>query len=259
MSDYAFTGYELPNIGNGATPEPGDGLGVWTARRSSAKQHRQKFEHIWKLCQAFLDGQQWTAYNRSSRQIVDLRTRTEELNREHYVVDVLSQYVRTAVGRVFSGDFRPTLAFRREDWETQAVARQAQRALDFMWDEELGADEVIYEIMLGIASYGTAALWCRFDPTKGRLLGELPIRDGQPITDPARAHEHVAALAFQGRQATIQAVHEGQLRVGRPRLGEHPAAARGAPRKQVPVADPGAARPRLPVEAPVRREGGRPR
>ncbi|MBA2559479.1 MAG: hypothetical protein H0V07_06250 [Propionibacteriales bacterium] len=188
-----------------------DALSPWLDRRKQGRDHRRKFEDTWRLCQHFLDGQQWTAINRTSREIVDLRTRQEERNREHYTIDMLSQYVRAAVGRMFAGDFRPTLAFRRDDWETQAVARQAQRAFDFAWDEELGADEVIYELILGMASYGTEALWCRFDPTKGKLLGEVPVADGKPLLDPQAAHEHVAGLAFTGQRAQFKQVREGKL------------------------------------------------
>lgn len=186
-------------------------LGPWESRREDGRSSRKKFEDTWRIVQSYLDGKQWVGLNKDTRSLVDLRNRSEEQNREHYVIDLMSQYVRAQVGRIMATDFRPPFAFRRDDWEGQKIAAQAQRAFDYAWEEEIGADEVLYEIALGIVGYGTQGLWVRYDPMLGAMLGEVPMMDGRALLDPAEAHEHVAKMAMLGQQATFKPVREGKI------------------------------------------------
>lgn len=196
---------------DGSLEKANDVLGLWRDRRTQAQQHRQQFEDVWRLCNEFLANKQWVGLNRQTRELVDLREREEELGREHYTINVLAQYFRAAVGRVYVGDFCPDFAFRREDWTAQAVTRQANRAFRYCWDEELGADEVIFEVLSIMCGLGTAGMRCRFDKTLGRELGEVPTRDGEPILNQEEARAHVADMQMRGEQVSFQTANEGKI------------------------------------------------
>jgi hypothetical protein len=196
-----------------SAPRPTDALlGVWNERRKQGLAERRKYEPTWMVCQSFVANRQWVGWvpgSSASGRIVPL---ANPGNRERHTVNVCTQYLTTVIGKLFSDDFLPNLLFRREDIESEQYALHAQRALKFCWDEEISADEQILEMLNKMGTYGTAALRCFWDPTRGHDLGDMPIGpDGQPITGMAEAQQYVAQAQMMGQQVPFKSVREGRI------------------------------------------------
>jgi len=183
-------------------------LTVWTERREQGRHHRRRYEPTWHLCQAFLAGRQWTGWADGK-----IREQPNPQKRERHTVNVTTIYHENVVGKLMSEDFRPDLFFSREDMEAEGVTDEATRDLRFLWETEVRAEEKIHEVVRKMATYGTCALRCSYDRMAGPLMMEAPLGpDGNPIIDPAQAHDYVAQAQQQGQQVQFMPIHEGKVR-----------------------------------------------
>lgn len=171
--------------------------GVWRARIEHSMRDRRRFEPQWHINQAFAAGKQWLAWAPRERRLIIPPLPD---GRERYTADVLTQYIWTTMGKLMSDDFRPQILFRREDIESEEFAEQANRALEYGWDYEWDGDNVLVKLLIKLLTFGTCAVRCRFDPTIGPMVAEnVPFdKNGQPILDPAKAIEAVAAAVEDG-------------------------------------------------------------
>lgn len=199
---------EAIDAGRMSLGDEGAYMQVWRQRHANASRDRRRYEPIWQLCQSFIQNRQWVGWDYQERRIVDLPNADD---RERVTVNVLTQYLWTIVGKLTADDFRPDVTFRRGDVDSQAYARQAQRALEFAWDEELDADEEILDAIVKMCTFGTAGLRVKPDPGYGKVVGEYPIgEDGAPMFGDDR-HAYVAELAARGQQAELETFREGRL------------------------------------------------
>jgi hypothetical protein len=197
------TGYEAPLV----EPFQTD-LTKWQERRQAARKDRRRYEPSWQVCRSFLAGRQWVGWNTRTNRVVQLDNPDE---RERHTINLITQYHQTVLGKLFVEDLRPDLLFQREDIEAQGVAEHARMVSKYMWESELEADKALYRALHKMLTYGTSGLRCYFDPTKGPILGEVPVVDGQPIYDPMQAREAMAQAQQMGMQLDLETIHEGRI------------------------------------------------
>ncbi len=192
-------------------PDPQDALLLepWKQRHANAARDRRRYEPIWQVCQAFVQNRQWIGWDFRERRIVQLPNPSD---RERVTVNVITQYLWTVYGKLTADDFRPDLTFRKDDVEGQAYARQAQRSVEYGWDEEFEADESIMEAILKLCTFGTSGLQLIADPMYGPVIGDFPVDDsGRMILDLEQARAHVSAKAAAGETASFRTAREGRL------------------------------------------------
>jgi hypothetical protein len=171
------------------TPATSD-LGVWKERQMQASRDRRRYEPVWSLCQSFISNKQWVGWSRRDRRIV---SEPNPQNRERHTVNVLTSYLMTNVGKFISDDMRPHLFFRSDSQEDESYARQANKALEYAWDEELDADDVLYDAILRMCSFGLSAIQCLWTPDRGPVIAEnVPFINGQPSYDTSQVADHYA-------------------------------------------------------------------
>lgn len=158
-----------------------DALVDWIERRSVGAKDRAKFEHIWHLCQAFVQGHQWVGWDPDKRRVIEL---VNPDDRVRHTVNIITQHVTTQQGKLVIDDSRPDVTFRREDVESEAIARQAQKAFEYGWDEEFRASQAHWRASMKRLTYGLGAVRVRFDPTWGPYKDSVPLdAAGDPIMD----------------------------------------------------------------------------
>jgi hypothetical protein len=190
-------------------------LGVWKNRREQALHERRKYEPTWAICESFLAGRQWVSWSTSQASRTGrVVSEPNPGNRERHTVNVITNYVQTILGKLFVEDLRPTVVFTRDDNESESISSHTRAMARYLWDVELQADSRLHEVLLSTVTYGTAALRCYFDTTKGEEIGEFPVGpDGQPIVDINEAREYVAQAAEQGYQVPFKPLREGKVTI----------------------------------------------
>lgn len=165
-------------------------LQTFIDRRTQALRDRRRFEPVWHVCQAFLANRQWVGWSRRDRKIV---VEPNPQGRERHTVNVLTPYVMTQVGKFVADDLLPRLLFRGDSEEMQAFARQANKAMEYCWFEEVDADERLYEAFLNMTTYGISGVQAHWDPTSGPYMAkQVPVVDGKPMLDPEQARKYVS-------------------------------------------------------------------
>lgn len=181
---------------------------TWKKRKDSARRHRRQFERVWVESQYFAAGKQWLQYNELSR-----TWRTLKLaGQERQTHDVLLQNLWTVIGALAADDFRPQFLFEHDDEEGHGIAEYVNDALGYGWESEWDGDSAVFDLLLNIAVYGTAGLRCRYDRTKGALVGNrVPMQNGRPILDQAQGHQYLEERLQAGQEAQFGSVREGQV------------------------------------------------
>lgn len=188
-------------------------LAGWRRRREQALHERRRYEPTWAVCESFLAGRQWVEWSSkrgsgAGRVIAAANPQA----RERHTVNVITNYVQTLLGKLFVEDLRPTVIFTREDKESQSISAHTRAMSRYLWDVELQADLRLHESLLSMLTYGTSALRCYFDTTKGEEIGEFPVGpDGQPIMDLEQARAYVLQAQEQGQQVQFIPVREGKV------------------------------------------------
>lgn len=188
-------------------------LAIWNKRREQGLRDRRRYEPTWHLCQSFVASRQWVGWApgsaRGGGRIVQL---PNPGNRERHTENVITTYLWTVIGKLLIDDFMPNLLFRREDIESEDFTLQAQRALAWAWDEEIQANEQILDTLLKMTTYGTAALRCYYDPSRGAPIGDMPVGpDGQVISNVEQARTYVAQAQQSGQRVKFRSVYEGKI------------------------------------------------
>lgn len=214
----------LPNAD--APAIPAGNLGMWTERESQARQDRANYEPAWALCQAFLANNQWVGWHKDEKRVVRLANPD---NRERHTVNVLTPYVWTIAGEIMADDYHPDIRFRRDDYESQAYARQTQSAITYAADEEIKSEQQVLRAVMTMLCYGISGLRCYSDyDFAGGALYHLPVprepytpqnveapqtyQPGQPIRDLEAARSYVAESYAQGQDVEWQPEYEGKVR-----------------------------------------------
>lgn len=185
-------------------------LGPIKKKVEAAKRDRARFEAVWHSNRAFAAGRHWLKHSRGDRRLV-LDPRDVQNGKQRVTVDLLSQYLHTALGQLRGAEERPQLLFRRDDLPSEDFTKTANSALQYGWDSEWEAKRQLERVKRRIIVDGTAAIQCLFDPTVGKELGDVPLRDGKPLLDETEARAYVAELAAAGQTAQYKRLNEGRV------------------------------------------------
>jgi hypothetical protein len=188
-------------------------LTIWKRRREQALHERRKYEPTWAVCESFLAGRQWVEWSSSrASRVGRVVSAPNPQSRERHTVNVITNYVQTILGKMFVEDLRPTVIFTRDDQESESISSHTRSMARYLWDVELQADLRLHEALLSMLTYGTSAIRCYFDTTKGEEIGEFPVGpDGQPIMDIQQARAYVLSAQEQGVQVQFIPVREGKV------------------------------------------------
>lgn len=206
-------------------------LEPWLKREESGRKARRPFERDWMMNAAFSQGHQWAVYSRREHRVLEEDPRRKAEGRSMETADVLTQYVWTAIGKLAADDFRPQLLAEYGSKElAERYAEAANKAYSWGWDEEWKGDEALLDLLLTLATFGTGAIRCRYDRTRGDLVGDVPhapeggyqytdpetgrpqsFEEGKPILDPAAARAHVADRKYYGEQIDLRQIREGAV------------------------------------------------
>ncbi len=183
-------------------------LEQWEKRRKAAEQDRKRFESEWMTAQQFAAGRQWAAYvPREHRMIVPPLAK----NRSRHTADRLTQYAMTVVGQLAGDDFRGRLIAARDDAQADDYQDVLDDLLAHGWEREWEGDRRCLKLCRTLVWLGTCGIRVRFDPTKGRLLGDVPHKDGEPILEPDKAREFMAEATYYGEDTGLRAIREGRI------------------------------------------------
>lgn len=188
-------------------------LSVWKRRREQSLHERRKYEPTWAICESFLAGRQWVEWSTSrSSRVGRVVSSPNPQSRERHTVNAITNYVQTILGKLFVEDLRPTVIFTRGDQESESISTHTRSMARYLWDVELQADLRLHEALLAMLTYGTSAIRCYFDTTKGEVIGQFPVGpDGQPIMDLQQARSYVLSAQEQGQTVQFLPVREGKV------------------------------------------------
>ena len=117
----------------------------------------------------------------------------------------------TAVGKIVADELRPDFTFMQSSKEAEEFANQANAAWKFGYEKEIEGDRRLRSAVLKELCYGTAALRCRYDFGAGPVVAEVPVIEGQPVTDMTQAREIMAQAMQQGIQLPMRTIRAGAL------------------------------------------------
>jgi hypothetical protein len=182
---------------------------TWRDRITQAREARRQFEPIWMSNLAFAAGRMWLVWDQQQRRMRHLaEVDPRYVDRELYTADRINEQRQAQLGELSGDDDRPELLLAQQGDTAEALQKEINAAVAYGWDHEWHADEALEQIRSLCLDLGTNAIRCRFDPTLGPVVGEMPIYQGQPVTDPAQAHELLANGPREDVQ--IRTVHEGR-------------------------------------------------
>lgn len=183
-------------------------LQKWIERRQAASRDRQKYEHIWHLCQSFAMGHQWVGWDKTNKRVVEMKNPDD---RVRHTADIIGRHLSTQQGKIILDDAMPDITFRRDDVESEMFANQSRRAFQYGWTEEFEADEAYWRASNKRLTYGIAAVRVRHDPTWGAKHYTALHPNGDPVTD----EEELQALAQTGMLPDGSLPMFGEIREGR--------------------------------------------
>lgn len=198
-----------PQPGKRDGDDDGYSLDKWRKRRDQGAQARSEYESAWALTASYLQNRQWVGWDTKNRQIVD---EPNPQDRERHTVNVLTPLMYQIAGKLMADDWRPHITFARSDIEAQAVTRQSRRAVDYAWEEELEAEDVLWSAFRKMLTFGTAFIRVKHDPIYGRMLGPVVLGpDGEPIFDQDEAIAYREQAFMQGIPIQEKVLNEGRV------------------------------------------------
>lgn len=186
-----------------------DVVALWEERRKTAERGRKRYERAWKIAHAFFANDQWIGWDKRQNRVVALPNPQE---RPRYTINVIPKYVARYQGKLVPDDLRPDVTFRREDLESESVADESRRGLEYAWDEEARADTRFREVSRKRLLYGIGGTRVRWDPTFGENKGRYPIGpDGKAIANATDALAFTDQQKAQGLEVKYKDVNEGRI------------------------------------------------
>ena len=174
----------------------------------TAREARKQWEPTWHSNLAYAAGKFNLKWDRTQRRLVE---DPSSYGKELYTTDVITEYRTTALGELGTDDDRPALLLRHDDLPSEDFQEQLNKAVSWGWDYEWEGDEALEEMRRLVLDFGTAAIRCRFDPTVGPVIGDVPHVNGLPVHDP----QQQTALADQFSQGVIPGVKMKSVQQGR--------------------------------------------
>jgi hypothetical protein len=185
-------------------------LAPWTKRKDQAIQDRRRYERQWQVNMHMAAGNQHLKWSpRENRVLIQ---KADDRGRPLATADVLDQYANTVIGKLAADDFRPELLLLHDDAEAELYGDQVNEAFGWGWENEWRGDQKLLQVLRTLVkATGSCAVRCRYDRTKGALVGDVPHRDGKPILDLNEQTAHVVAQYQGGQSVDWRTIREGQV------------------------------------------------
>lgn len=181
---------------------------VWKQRITDAREDRRwPYEATWLSDLAFAGGQQYLEWDPRQRQLAHVSTLDPRLEgKELYTADRINEQRQAQLGELSNEDDRPELLVAQNGDTAEEQAKELNSAVQHGWDHEWKARTALEQVDSLAMDMGTAAIRCRWDPTLGPVVQNVPHHQGKPILDTQRAY----SLVDQGAQLTFKDIHEGR-------------------------------------------------
>lgn len=158
-------------------------LSKWQERAKESEEDRKQFIPQIKVNRKFAAGKQHLRVNTQDGRVLDRRT--DDKGVKLVTADILSQYLRTAVGRLSGNDYKPTFIVSQDNEYATGIAHQINSSFGWGWDNEWSGDKQILKLWRYLVVDGTVGLRVRYDKNLGDYVGDFPHLNNQPIFDPS--------------------------------------------------------------------------
>lgn len=196
----------------GKTFRASDILNPWLNRKEQAEAARNEFLPQIRINRKFAAGKQHLDVNPRDGRVVDVRYRSiGGVNVRMLTSNVLDQYLLTAVGRMAASDYMPHFLASTSDENAAQITQQLNDAFRWGWDNEWDGEKKVLSLLRLLVIDGTAAIRVRYDRKYGDVVGDFPLKQGRPITDPTEARDYVAKLSQDGQTANFMTIREGKV------------------------------------------------
>ena len=178
------------------------------------RRGRQTLEQQWKLNMAFYKGQQYSYFNRSSRQIQTLPT--EDGEKPRYRVRLVSNQIITGSHSLLAKftKTKPVITATPGSGSQADVkaAQMSERLLEFWWND-FQLDDKLEEALLWSIITGQGYWKITWDPHAAKQMRFTLGPDGKPITDETTKDMFRHQLAQVGVEPKEQVVYMGDIKV----------------------------------------------
>lgn len=183
----------------------------WKQRINDARDYRRQlpFEPTWLSDLAFAAGQQYLVWVPQQGRMLDIRSVSKRYEgRELYTADRINEQRQAQLGELSSDDDRPELLVAQNGDTAEEQAKALNAAVAYGWEHEWTADEALEQARSFCLDMGTAAIRCRWDPTLGPVVVDVPHQNGKPQLDVELARQ----LMANGPRpdVTVKSIHEGR-------------------------------------------------
>lgn len=189
-----------------------DLLNPWLDRKDSAEKARDEFLPQIRINRKFAANKQHLDINPRDGRVIDVRYRNiGGVNVKMLTSNVLDQYLLTAIGRMAGNDYKPNFLAANQDENTTQITQQLNDAFTWGWENEWNGEQKVLALLRLLTVDGTAAIRVRYDRKYGDMVGDFPLKDGRPITDPEEKRAYVASLAEKNQTASFMTLREGKV------------------------------------------------
>lgn len=196
----------------GKTYRTSDILNPWLNRKDAAEKSRNEFLPQIRINRKFAAGKQHLDVNPRDGRVIDVRYRNiGGVSVKMLTSNVLDQYLLTAIGRMAANDYMPNFLSATQDENSTQITQQLNDAFRWGWENEWDGDRKVMALLRLLSVDGTCAIRVRYDRKYGDKVGDFPLKDGRPITDPKEARAYVQSLSEQGSTADFMTLREGKV------------------------------------------------
>jgi len=188
-----------------------DTLQPWLDRLEESEKHRGEFIPQVQINRKFAAGKQHVDIQPRDGRVLEIRYRTiGGVKTKMQTSDRLAQYIQAAVGRLGSNDYRPNFLSATMDENANQITQMLNDAFGWGWDNEWDGDRKKLALLRLLAIDGTAAIRCRYDRKYGEVLGDIPYKDGRPLTG-EEGRKYVAEAQAKGDRVAFGTLREGKV------------------------------------------------
>jgi hypothetical protein len=183
----------------------------WKERISQAQKARLPFERTILSDLAFASGQHWLVYNERQRRMVHISEADPRYaDRELYTADRITEYREAALAEFDIDDDRPNVLVVQDGTTAEEIAEHINNAVDYAWNHEWGAEEILSIARPWCLDMGVAAIRCKWDPDQGEIEGHAPIdAKGNPLQPDEIAHLAANGTRYDGTLPNFKPVRKG--------------------------------------------------
>lgn len=181
----------------------------WNGRREKAQEEMNRYLPQIRVNRMFAAGKQHLKMNTRDGRVLERPTR--DGNVELVTSNFLDQYINTVIGRLSSTDYKPNFLVAQEQEYAEMVAKEINAAFSWGWDQEWDGSLTVGDLLRHLAIDGTTMIRARYDRRYGEIVGDVPYRDGMPITDSEEARKYVAEQQEKGESANLRPYREGKI------------------------------------------------